>query len=319
MFPDGYLQALYSGQSRSIYVLTGYWRRIKLLVRASGYDLVWIEKELLPFMPALPEWLLNKSGVQYVVDYDDALFHRYDEHRYWLIRATLGGKIDSVMRNAALVIAGNEYLSDRARMAGAQSIAIVPTVIDLMRYKVKQRGGNNPLVVGWIGSPSTSCYLSVIAPIMELLSNECNVRFVTVGPTEESVRNLPVEVRSWSEETEAQSIQGFDIGIMPLPDDPWERGKCGYKLIQYMACGLPVVASPVGINNQIIQHGTNGFLARNLHEWEEALRCLLNNQNLRLQMGTKGREMVEAWYTLQVQAPRLEKLMREVKLNPTVR
>ena len=318
LFTDNYLQSLYSGQSSSGQVLTGYWRRIKILVRAAGYDLVWIEKEVLPFMPALPECLLNKGGVQYVVDYDDALFHRYDEHRYWLIRAILGGKIDSVMRNAALVIAGNEYLAERARAAGAQSIVIVPTVVDLMHYKIVHRNRNNPLVVGWIGSPSTSHYLSVIAPVIKSLSNEYNVRFVVVGPGEESVRNLPVEAQSWSEETEVQSIQGFDIGIMPLPDTPWERGKCGYKLIQYMACGLPVVASPVGINNQIIKHGTNGFLARDLHEWEEALRCLLNDQNLRRDMGTKGREIVEARYSLQVQAPRLERLMRGVTLNPVV-
>jgi len=310
LFSDNYLQSLYSGQSRGLQVLVGYWQRLKVLLYARRYDLIWIEKEAFPFMPALAEWLLAKAGVPYVVDYDDALFHRYDKHRRWLIRLILGRKIDSVMRHAALVIAGNEYLAERARTVGAQCVDIVPTVVDLTRYKVVHSDSNHPLVVGWIGSPSTSHYLPIIAPIFETLSKEFDVRFVAVGASEESVGGLPMEAKPWTEETEVQSIQGFDIGIMPLVDDPWERGKCGYKLIQYMACGLPVVASPVGVNWQIVEHGTNGFLAQDLHEWEQALRCLLNDQNLRQRMGAKGRESVEAWYSLQVQAPRLKELMR---------
>ncbi len=310
LFSDNYLQSLYSRQSRGLQVLAGYWRRLKVLFHAGKYDLVWIEKEAFPFMPAFAEWLLAKARVPYVVDYDDALFHRYDRHRRWLIRLILGRKIDSVMRHAALVIAGNEYLADHARAAGAKCVEAVPTVVDLARYKVVQSDSNHPLVVGWIGSPSTSHYLAVIAPIIESLSKEFDVRFVAVGASEESVNGLPMEVRPWSEESEVQSIQEFDIGIMPLVDDPWERGKCGYKLIQYMACGVPVVASPVGVNKQIVDHGTSGFLAQDMQEWEQALRRLLNDQNLRRRMGAKGRECVEAWYSLEVQAPRLEELMR---------
>ncbi len=260
-------------------------------------------------MPAFAEWLLDKLGIAYVVDYDDALFHRYDRHRWWLIRLILGHKIDSVMRHARLVIAGNEYLAERARTVGAKCVEIVPTVVDLTRYTVVQSGNDYPLVVGWIGSPSTSHYLAVIAPVIESLSKEFDVRFVAVGASEKSVSDLPMEAKPWSEETEVQSIQEFDIGIMPLIDDPWERGKCGYKLIQYMACGIPVVASPVGVNREIVEHGTNGYLAQDLHEWEQALRRLLNNQNLRRRMGAKGRECVEVWYSLQVQAPRLYELM----------
>lgn len=312
LFSDKYLKYLYSGKSRSVQVLAGYWRRLMALVRVRTYDLVWIEKEVLPFIPALAEELLSKIGVPYVVDYDDAIFHRYDMHRHWFIRLFLAGKIDSVMRNAALVVAGNEYLADRARAANANCVEIIPTVIDLNRYKIVQPVRDHPRIVGWIGSPATIRYLSIIAPIIESLSEEFNVRFVAVGASEKSVSNLPMEARPWTEETEVPSIQGFDIGIMPLVDDPWERGKCGYKLIQYMACGLPVVASPVGVNRQIIEHAASGYLAQDLHEWEQALRRLLNDQDLRRRMGARGRERVEAWYTLQVQAPRLEYLMRGV-------
>jgi len=315
LFSDAYVQSLYSGQSRSLHVLTGYWQRLKVLLSVGKYDLIWIEKEIFPFMPALSEWLLAKTDMLYVVDYDDALFHHYDRHKRWLIRLPLGRKIDSVMKHAALVIAGNEYLAERARGAGARRVEIVPTVVDLTRYKAVQSVSRTTLVVGWIGSPSTSHYLSIIAPVISSLSKELDVRFVAVGANEEAVRGLPIEVCSWSEETEVQSIQGFDIGIMPLLDSPWERGKCGYKLIQYMACGLPVIASPVGVNTEIVEQGVNGFLASDLHEWEQALRKLLEDKLLRQRMGAKGRERVEKWYSLQVQEPRLEALMRGVLVS----
>lgn len=310
LFSNTYLHALYNNQSRGGHVAAGYWRRIQALVQAKKYDLLWIEKEIFPFMPALAERLLVNARLPYVVDYDDALFHRYDEHPNWFVRTFLGNKIDAVMRHAALVIAGNEYLAERARSAGARSVAIVPTVVDLKRYNIARREGGHSLVVGWIGSPATSRYLTVVASAFESLTRDCEVRFVAVGANEEAVQNLSVEVWPWSEETEVKSIQAFDIGIMPLVDSPWERGKCGYKLIQYMACGIPVVASPVGVNRQIVEYGVNGFLAKDSQDWEQALRRLLDDSDLRRRMGIKGRERVEDWYSLQVQAPRLEELIR---------
>lgn len=311
-FSDKYLHAFYGGEFRGLQVLSGYWRRLRALVSVRNYDLIWIEKEAFPFMPALVEWAFGKVGVPYVVDYDDAVFHRYDHHNSWLVRSLLGRKIDAVMRHSALVIAGNEYLAERAIAAGARRVEIVPTVVDLARYAVDQSEGNDPLVIGWIGSPTTSHYLSTIASAIESLDRECSVRFVAVGASADAVSNLPIEAWPWSEETEVRSIQAFDIGIMPLVDDLWERGKCGYKLIQFMACGLPVVASPVGVNTQIVKHGVNGFLAQDMHDWEDALRRLLCGQDLRRRMGSNGRECVEKCYSLQVQAPRLEMLMRGV-------
>jgi glycosyltransferase involved in cell wall biosynthesis len=312
LFSDSYLQAFYCGEFRGLQVILAYWRRLRALVKVRNYDLIWIEKEAFPFMPALAEWILRKVDVPYVVDYDDAVFHRYDSHGSWLIRSLLGRKIDAVMRHSALVVAGNDYLADRATAAGARRVEIVPTVVDLTRYAVVQSAANDPLVVGWIGSPATIRYLSAIAPVFESLYKECRVRFVAVGGSDEAVSKLPIEARPWLEDTEVRSIQSFDIGIMPLPDSPFERGKCGYKLIQYMACGLPVVASPVGVNKKIVEHGVNGFIAQEMHEWKQALRLLLSDQLLRRRMGSNGRDRVEKWYSLQVQAPRLELLMRGV-------
>ena len=311
LFSDGYLKALYSRRFKGLHVIAGYWRRIKSLLGVGKYDLIWIEKEIFPFLPAFAERLLVIFSVPYVADYDDALFHRFDLNRYWLIRSLLGHKIDAVMRHATLVVAGNEYLAERARVAGARQVEVVPTVVDLARYEVVDTAVEYPLTVGWIGSPSTTSYLWVIGSAFETLIGEADVRFVAVGASEEQLTGLPIEVQRWSDDTEVQAIQAFDIGIMPLEDSPWERGKCGYKLIQYMACGLPVVASPVGVNNQIVEHGVNGFLARGAQEWKHALRRLISDKELRRSMGAEGRKRVETQYSLQVQGPRLASMIRK--------
>ncbi len=310
LFSDEYLNALYNSDSRWMAVLSGYLHRIVVLVSIQKYDLIWLEKEIFPFFPAGLEHLLSVLGIPYVVDYDDALFHRYDQHRWWLIRVLLGRKIDTVMRHAALVIAGNEYLAERARSAGASRVEIVPTVVDIQRYKASFQLTKNAPIVGWVGSPTTSRYLLSLKPALESLKKQFDVRFVAVGAKQEDLAGVSIEAMPWLEMTEVQSIQSFDVGIMPLLNTPWEWGKCGYKLIQYMACGLPVVASPVGVNKEIIKHGDNGFLADSLDEWEEAIGKLLESHNLRMQMGQKGRLQVVEWYSMQVQAPHLLSLLR---------
>ena len=314
-FSQAYLRNLYAAQSVWKEVLLAYLRRFKALTRAGDYDLVWIEKEVLPFFPAVAERLLNALRIPYMVDYDDALFHQYDLHRLWPVRSVLGRKIDAVMRHASLVVAGNEYLAERARNAEARRVEIVPTVIDLDRYPAPDPQGettDRPLIVGWIGTPKTSRYLHPLKPVFASLKTRCNVRFVAVGASRESLGDLPVEPWLWTEATEVESIRQFDIGIMPLDDSPWERGKCGYKLIQYMACGLPVVASPVGVNCEIVEPGVNGWLASGDTQWQERLASLLADAKSRRQIGKNGRGKVESMYCLQVQAPRLKDLLQEL-------
>ena len=317
-FSEAYLRNLYAAQSTWKEVLLAYTRRFKVLLRAGRYDLVWIEKEVLPFFPAVAERLLKGLRIPYMVDYDDALFHQYDLHSLWPVRAVLGRKIDAVMRHASLVVAGNQYLAERARNAGARRVEIVPTVIDLDRYATpvpRSETADRPLVVGWIGTPKTSRYLHPLKSVFAFLQSRFNVRFAAVGASRESLGDLPVEPWPWTEATEVDSISRFDIGIMPLDDSPWERGKCGYKLIQYMACGLPVVASPVGVNCEIVESRWNGLLASSATQWQENLAALLQNPQLRAQMGKKGREKVESMYCLQVQAPHLKALIQQLTRN----
>jgi glycosyltransferase involved in cell wall biosynthesis len=303
---------LYAGHIRFRAILGGYMSRLYVMLRSQRFDLVWVEKEILPWLPHWLEDAIRRGSAPMVVDYDDAVFHRYDQHRSLWIRKWLGRKIDEVMRSADLVIVGNDYLGDRARKAGARRVEWLPTVVDTSRYAVSESSSEDrAITIGWIGSPSTARYLHLITPALKTLVH-AGVRIVTVGANAEELEGLPIEVRPWSEENEVTAIQEFDIGIMPLADGPFENGKCGYKLIQYMACGKPVVASPVGMNKVIVRDGVEGFLASSISEWCEGLSRLARDRFLRNQMGKAGRMKVESEYSLRVMAPRLEGLLRSV-------
>jgi len=310
---DDYLHSLYSGRVSHLSARIGpYLRRSVELLKARRFDLLWIEKELFPWFPAWAEMILARLGIPYIVDYDDAIFHRYDAHSKMLIRKLLGNKIDAVMRHAALVIAGNEYLMERAKKAGAKRVEYLPTVVDLERYHINRQNDNKVFSIGWIGSPITAKYIYHISEALAEVCKDRKVRLILVGSGQISLDDLPIEIRSWSEETEVNDLQGFDVGIMPLPDSPWEQGKCGYKIIQYMACALPVVASPVGINKKLVQDGVNGFLASTKEEWIFALNTLKDNHSLREKIGLAGRNKVESEYCIQVTAPRLVSLLKSV-------
>ncbi len=315
LFSEKYLEAFNSGRPRLAEAGKCYLKRSLALLKVKKYDLLWIEKELFSYLPALPERFLSLSGVPYVADYDDAIFHRYDCHRLYPVRLLLGRKIDAVMAGARAVIAGNSYLAERAVKAGARRVEIVPTVVDAERYVVKEKS-TGPVTIGWIGSRTTTPYFSGIVPVIREAvqeSSQAAVKTViaAVGAYRDYLPHNDVMVFPWSEETEVSEIGKFDIGVMPLPDSSWERGKCGYKLIQYMACGLPVVASPVGVNRDIVKNGINGYLAETPEEWKKALSILIKDKELRIRMGKEGRKLVEEKYSLSVQAPVIEKILEK--------
>ena len=313
LFDDNYIKDLYTGKNKNLFkTLKAYAKRIVNLHYANNFDLIWLEKETLPWLPAWIEHKLGLSKATYIVDYDDAIFHRYDQYHFKLIRRILGKKIDHVMQYAALVLVGNEYLLERAKKAGAKRVEVLPTVIDLEKYPTNPFNNNDIFTIGWIGSPVTSHYLKLVMSALEEFCKKNTARIVLIGAKKEELPNIPVEYVSWSEETEIKEIRKFDVGIMPLQDNVWERGKCGFKLIQYMACGLPIVGSPVGVNAKIIKHGINGYQAKNTNEWVWALQKIKGDQKLRQKMGRAGREIVEKEYCLQVTAPRLRDLIFSV-------
>lgn len=313
-FDDAYLRRLYAGAPARGAVASAFGRRLAQARAARTADLVWLEKEALPWLPWPAERALLPGRVPLVSDYDDAVFHRYDLHGNGAVRALLGRKIDRVMAASALVMAGNAYLAARAERAGARRVEIVPTVVDTDTY------ATDPLPspdgrsrIGWIGTPSTwAAYMAPMLPMLTALAAETGARLRIVGGGKGVAAHPEVESLDWTEAGEAVMIRGMDIGLMPLDDSPWSRGKCGYKLIQYMACGVPVIASPVGVNAEIVEHGVNGFLATTEAEWRGALTTLLADPGLRAGMGRAGRARVEARYALKVWAPRVADLLREV-------
>jgi glycosyltransferase involved in cell wall biosynthesis len=309
---NDYVRNLYAGKSQPVFsVLRSYIGRIADLLNSRRFDLLWIEKELLPWIPTFVEDLLLQRGIPWVVDYDDAVFHRYDQHRSRVIRALLGNKIDTVMRQATTVVVGNEYLAERAYQAHAGRIERLPSVVDMNRYTVKEKSGDR-FYIGWIGSPVTAPYLGMIKDVLEEVIHQTGARLVLVGAGDQDpLPGLAKDILPWSEESEVAQIQSFDVGIMPLPDGPFEQGKCGYKLIQYMACGLPVVASPVGVNTRIVEQSVSGFQASNNSEWLEALVVLSRDAGMRTALGSAGRKKVEQEYSLQVTAPRLMEILTQ--------
>jgi len=218
------------------------------------------------------------------------------------------------MSRATVVVVGNDYLGNRARRAGAGRLEHLPTVVDLDRYPPAPASAmppsQRPFTIGWIGSPATAGYVRLIQPALAEVCRHGRARVVLVGSGPLRLEGVPVEVLPWTEDDEAATVQGFDVGIMPLPDEPWERGKCGYKLIQYMACARPVVASPVGVNRGIVAHNTSGLLAGGMADWVAALNRLRDDAALREAMGQAGRDRVEREYCLQVTGHRLAEVLR---------
>ena len=311
LLDETYLDDLYAGRrTQWARVARAYWQRLSLRRAVASFDVVWLEKEALPWLPSAAERFMLGSNTPIVVDYDDAIFHRYDQHASSWVRLAMGNKIDAVMRSAAVVMAGNDYLAERASQAGARRVEIIPTAIDLRRYALRARRVSNvAFTVGWIGTPQTAGYLREIAPALRRFRESVDVRYVFIGCPEGLDLGVPYEARAWSEATEAADLASFDCGVMPLQDGPFERGKCGYKLIQYMACGVPVVASPVGVNAQIVTP-ENGYLASSAEDWLAALHALHSDEAASRRMGVRGRALVEAKYSIQVVAPRLEAILR---------
>jgi len=309
-----YLEAMFKGEAaRPGAVAAAYLRRLWRLLRRRDFDLIWVHSELFPYLPGAFERLAGLAGKPVICDFDDAIFHQYDRHPRALTRRLLGSKLTPLLRRAAACVCGNAYIKARVELDCPRSV-IIPTVVDTDIYlpRAAPRAAAAPLVVGWIGSPSTWRYVEPLLPVLlpALARHGAMLTVIGAGP---AARGIPgVIAQDWEESREVADLQAMDVGIMPLPDAEWARGKCGYKLIQYMGCGLPVIASPVGVNREIVEDGVNGFLAHEPADWSRALDRLLSDPDLRLAMGARGRSRVETHYSLASQQPVLLALIQSV-------
>jgi glycosyltransferase involved in cell wall biosynthesis len=286
--------------------------RLRQAAGMTGFDLVYVFRETALLGPALAERLLRRRGLPYVFDFDDAVWIRYRSpaNSFWsYLRCP--GKTATTCRLSHHVMAGNETLARYARQF-APSVSIIPTTIDTELYVPPPAKREPGLVIGWSGSYSTGQYLELVRAVLQRLARRFRFRGVVVGAREFRVEGVDVEVRPWRAETEVTDLSDFDVGLMPLPDSDWERGKCGLKALQYMALGIPPVVSPVGVNSSIVIDGQNGLVARTESDWENALGRLLEDASLRKRLGHEARATVEGAYSARIHAPRVADIFRAV-------
>lgn len=318
LLDDDYVRGLTQDRKTSkLAIARRYAERMRQLAAARGADALWVYAELFPYLPAAFERLAFAGGAPVIYDFDDAFFHQYDAAPRALVRRMLSGKLEPLLRGAAICACGNAYLRDYAERF-CERTTILPTVVDTDAYVPAPAGRHGPVSIGWIGTPSTWRYVRPMLPLLAELAAErgVRVRVVGAGDAAEADRFDGLDLIDWREDTEIAEVQRMDIGVMPLPDEAWARGKSGYKLIQYMACGLPVVASPVGVNAEIVAPGETGFLAQTPAEWRQALAALLDDTALRRRMGEAGRARAVAQYSLEHCAPQMADLFRTARRLP---
>ncbi|MEZ4677695.1 MAG: glycosyltransferase family 4 protein [Caldilineaceae bacterium] len=261
----------------------------------------------------LLERLTAQLGCPVIYDFDDAIYlPRSSKANRWVSWLKQPGKTADIVRLSKHVIVGNRVLHEYAAQYNS-TVTIIPSSVDMATYTMRPQSSPStaPVTIGWVGSGTNLEYLEALAPILQTIGETFAVQVRIVGGTV-ALPGVMVTCQPWRLTREIADLHSFDIGIMPLSDDPWTRGKGGFKAIQYMGVGLPVVASPVGINTEIITHGVNGFLADTPAEWQQALATLVRDATLRCELGRAGRATVAAHYSTQVNAPKLLEVIQSV-------
>ncbi len=300
-------------------ILRALARRARGMREVRGFDAVYILRETALLGPPVFERMIQRAKVPFIFDFDDAVFVPYvSPSNGYLSYLKFPGKTRTICRLAAHVMAGNEYLASYARQVN-EHVTVIPTTVDTEKYTVDEtrtpatlKGQTDVPVIGWTGSYSTAQHLRTLGGALRRLSERERFRLRVIGVPDFALEGVEVEVVPWRSETEVADLRPIDIGIMPLPEDAWSKGKCGMKALQYMGLAIPTVCSPVGVNSDIIRDGENGMLAATEDEWIAKLTALLHAPELRAGLGRAGRATVEATYSAAVQAPRVFRIIESV-------
>ncbi|MBL7843754.1 MAG: glycosyltransferase family 4 protein [Cyclobacteriaceae bacterium] len=299
-----YSQGKYLGKAWLL--LKSIAKRWNDVARAGKYDFIFIQREAFMLGTTFFETLLSRSKAKIIFDFDDSI---------WLPQVSSTspnkklnflknpGKTARIISLADCVVAGNQYLADYALQFNP-SVKIIPTTINTELYSPKPKESNKIITIGWSGSKTTIDHFKEALPALEVIKNKYGNRVAidVIGDNQYRNEKLGITGKAWSLANEINDLLTFDIGIMPLPDDEWSKGKCGLKGLQYMALEIPTLMSPIGVNKEIIQHGKNGFLCTSTEEWVKYLSLLIEDSELRAQTGTAGRQTVLERYSVNANA-----------------
>jgi glycosyltransferase involved in cell wall biosynthesis len=295
-------------------------RRIAAVMRHADYDLVYMQRELLPFGPPLLERWLRRRGARLLFDYDDALFIAKPS-RYNPIATLLRspGKVRELFRIVDRVVAGNDWLRDQAIEAGGRAVTL-EVAEDTNRIPAHAPHSNaDTVTIGWLGSSSTVKYLRMLEPVLvSLAARYPQLRFELMGGGDFHMPGVPWQSSDWSLEAELQALARFDIGLMPLPQEDWAKGKSGGKARTYMAAGVVPVCSAIGYNLELIEHGRTGFLCNTPGEWEQALSALIEDAELRERIARDARADVRHRFDPAGQAGRMRAIFDTVVAERTL-
>lgn len=306
LFPAGVYERLYQPGRVGRKVLDtalGAARRVADVARSGRYDVAFLFREAFPLGPPVVEAFLE-SRVPVVFDFDDAIFIGDTSAANQMVaRLKFPQRVDQIIHRAAVTTVGNPWLAEYARRHSS-SVEVVPTTIDVDEYRFEERHEAERMTVGWSGSRTTSAHLRTIEPALRRMLKELPVQLLVIGDPEFSLPGAEhVTVLPWRAATELEDLHRIDVGLMPLPDDDWSKGKCGLKALLYMATGAVPVVSPVGVNPDIVLHEHNGLVAAIDDEWFEAIGRLHDDADARTTMARAARRTVEQRYSGQAWAP----------------
>lgn len=286
--------------------MDGLFRRFTLLFSIHGFQYVFVHREALPVGPPLIEFIIAKILKKKIIyDFDDAIWLPNTSSQNSIVKGLkFHGKVKHICRWAWEVSCGNGFLADFASQYNP-NICIMPTTIDTLYHLPTEKGVKNPQIsIGWTGTHSTTKYLGTMVPLFQKLQEKFAINIIIISNQKPDWDFERYEFIKWEEEKEIEQLNKIDIGIMPLEDSSWEKGKCGFKALQYMALGIPAVASNVGANKTIISHGVDGFLCNSYEDWEFYLSELISDASLRKSIGDQGRQKVIDRYSVSANTDR---------------
>lgn len=297
------------------YLTKRYFKRLKILINKSDkFDFFFVEKEFFPFIP-FEKLILRIFKIKYVLDYDDAIFHHYDDNHSKLVRLILSKKIPSIISHSKGVITGSPYLTRYAKKY-SNNVIEIPTSIDLDKYPIsKIKPESNKFTVGWIGSKTTSKNLRLLIEAINQISNfKENIIFNFIGfdlSMSSEFKHLPIKFIEWDGHKEADQINNFDIGIMPLEFNLFNKGKCAFKLIQYMACSKPTISSPLESNINV-DKGNGNLFAKTSQDWVEAILKIKSNYDSFIQIGIKNKQTVIREFSVQSNSKKYQTFFEKI-------